>query len=49
MSATIKQAIEPTRYRRLHDLLTLGQSSGVVTPCWATPPRGIIAVNGRKA
>jgi len=49
MSDSIKQAIEPTRYRRLHGLLALDQPSGVETPCWATPPRGIIAVNGRKA
>jgi hypothetical protein len=49
MSDSINQAIELTRYGRLHSLSTLGQPSGVATPCWATPPRGIIAVNGRKA
>jgi hypothetical protein len=49
MSATIKHSIEPARYGRLHGLLTLDQPSGVATPCWATPPRGIIAVYGRKA
>jgi hypothetical protein len=49
MSAPIKQTIEPAPYRRLYGLLTLDQPFGVATPCWATPPRGIIAVNGRKA